>query len=308
MPVDDEKEALFQAIRGGSCVAFVGSGPSRSAYPRWPDLVDRLCGACGVEPLTAEGREDADILLGKAEECREANEAAYCDVLTAAFGTEVYDIPRIYSQLAKLQFRSYVTTNFDPMLRTALDSIPEKCDGVYVYPDLPVQKIGRGRLFHIHGLMAPGAVLNVDRIVLAKADFERAYSHEYSMVRSFLAQLFTYNSCCFIGIGLREPELRRLFLACAAVRRKLQYDWPDLTPPRHYALLPMLYRRAGGPPGVRDLDAEAIEARTFDELGVNVVRYQPLDDRHLGLIQLLDECLELLTVPIRSGFEPENIK
>lgn len=267
-----------------------------------------MCAACGVEPPSVEDREDAGILLGKAEESRHTNEAGYREALIRTFGVEVYDIPRIYSQLATLRFRSYVTTNFDPMLRTALGNIPDKCDGVYAYPDLPVQAIGRGRLFHIHGLVVPGAAPDLNRIVLGKADFERAYSDESGTLRSFLLQLFTYNSCCFIGIGLRELELRRLFLACAGVRRTLQLDRPDLTPPRHYALLPMLSKRIG-PRDVheRDLDAEAVEARTFDELGVNVIRYEPVDERHLGLIQLLDECLELPTVPIRSGFEPESI-
>ncbi len=122
-------------------------------------------------------------------------------------------------------------------------------------------------------------------------------------------QLFIYNACCFIGIGLREHELRQLFLACAAFRRTQQRDHPHVEPPRHYAVMPMLYRKtADAGVNERDLEAEGVEARTFADLGITVVRYEPVDERHLGLIQLFGECLQLPTVPIRSGFEPETIE
>jgi len=72
----------------------------------------------------------------------------------------------------------------------------------------------------------------------------------------------------------------------------------------------MLYRETTEPDGVQERDSggEMAEAQALADLGVTVLRYEPLDKRHLGLIRLLDECLKLPTLPMRSGFEPESIR
>jgi hypothetical protein len=101
----------------------------------------------------------------------------------------------------------------------------------------------------------------------------------------------------------------------AAARFRLEHRARrrDVTPPAHYALRPTIYRtrEPTDPDGRggrdRDVQAEESEARAFAERGVTVIRYEALDDRHAGLIDLLDECLALPAAPILSGFEPENV-
>src|SRR5207245_55145 len=255
-------------------------------------MIDRLCHACGIALPVGEERERADVLLRKARECRQAANAAYRAELLAIFGG-VVDVPHVYHQLAKLPFRSFVTTNFDPSLRTALQHAGT-CDGVYVYPMLPYA-MSKVRLFHIHGLIATDIEMNTDHIVLGDDDFARAYSETAATLRSFLHQLLNFNACVFVGVGLREPELGELFRACVVVRASFARDYPTVPLPKHFPLQPMLYETSADSASIagRALEAEKAEDSRFKDLGVTVVRYDPLDLRYRGLIRVLEEGLSL---------------
>lgn len=305
--VDDSLDTLRTSILAGYYAVFVGSGPSAPLYPTWKDLVVQLCTACDVGVPSDEERARPEVLLEMADNCRLSNEVAYRDVLARSFGGAITTIPRIYLLLAHLPFRAYLTTNFDPLLESALKHTRKETSGVcYIYPSLS-PPLENGNLYQLHGLIAQGATVAIDDLVLTHGDFVRAYSIENSTLRPFLELTFIYTPCVFVGGSLGEPQLEHVLQVCRRTKEKLSGRSGGEVP-RHYALLP-IRRRAGGEEeerGAKQEEAvrlEQEETRRFEEMGVRVCRYDPIDEKHSGLVKLLDDWVELKPLERRSGFE-----
>jgi hypothetical protein len=110
---------LLKAISGGDCIAWIGSGLSKLAYPDWGTTVAALCAACMIQPFGASESPSSVQLIDKAEECKGANLNSYETTLGTLFGGNVVETRQAYSWLMKAPFKGYVTTNFDPLLSEA---------------------------------------------------------------------------------------------------------------------------------------------------------------------------------------------
>lgn len=303
---DDASSRLQEKIRSGSCIAFVGSGPSIGAgYPDWIEVVKKLCSETGVDCPAALEREPAETLLRLADNCRQTDADKYCDVLFRLFASEPPDIPESLHSLAALGFKSYVTTTFDPLLRRALEFEPGRtCDGWYCYPSVPTAALERRSLLHIHGKIDPGSVPSPSVIVLTGKDFDAAYDPANSPLWSFCQQLFTYYSCCFVGCGLKEPAFAKLLEVCHRIRENLQRMGGVGTPPEHFALLPehtiskidTTLDRVGEE--IHRLEAQ--ETAVFGSLGITVVRYKVIDGKHVGLREFLHGCMGTRSMELRN--------
>ena len=80
-------EELLKAVSGGDCIAWVGSGLSAVAYRGWNDAITALCDACGISRLAKY--PNADELIDKAEECKNADHHAYEGTLANLYGGNV---------------------------------------------------------------------------------------------------------------------------------------------------------------------------------------------------------------------------
>lgn len=302
IPDDPNYQDLRDAIRGAQCVAFIGSGPSSSHYPSWGGLVRKLCETCGIAAELADSADTA-TLLALADECKSRNDVAYCQCLEYEFAKPVTDIPKVYVQVAKLPFKSYITTNFDPLLKEAIQFFGRRCSGVYSPPSFKYESEGGGALYHIHGLVQPGNKVQLDSLVLTESDFKQAYSELRGTLRSFLTQVLTYESCFFLGGKLQEPELMYVSDLCHVLRKEFQPHYRNSSPPRHWILRPMVWQRDGQ---ARDYESEQTEATTYRELGIQVVYYNPVDTDHSGLTMMLDGILQRPEVAMLSGWEPRG--
>ena len=158
----EEAVKLRRITLGGRAVAFIGSGISIKCYPSWSETIKELCDRCGV---TITQTTNPEALIRKAEECKEANEALYYGTLKELF-SNTHPQPRVtYDLLLKLKFKSYVTTNLDPLLAYKASIIRDelKC---YVYPDLPYHKVESGGIFYIHGTVSSYAPVSYTHLTL----------------------------------------------------------------------------------------------------------------------------------------------
>jgi hypothetical protein len=79
-----------------------------------------------------------------------------------------------------------------------------------------------------------------------------------------------------------------------------------LAPPR-YALLPTrFYKEERRPPGQRDLNPEREEANRFQELDIAVLRYDPKDEKHSAIEEILEEWCGLAPIKERVGFPDQK--
>lgn len=294
-----ESKTLLELIRKRSCVLFVGSGLSTGMYPSWEALIRELCSRCGVRGISGNDDIDPKLLLAKADEAQFKDPMKYHCTLRDIFASVVVHRREAYELLMRLSFKFYVTTNFDPLLAYETKKPEHRCPDIYRYPDLP-HRHGRAA-YYIHGMVTDESQ-SAQTIILSKADFDIGYSPEKTLY-SFLHQVLTYEPILFIGCQLREPELKEMFRICRETRKEIEL-FHGKTAPKRYIFLPYKFLASEESIEVkRDEQIEEQENSEFSELGITVVRYNPKDENHSGLEEILTEWCQLPPLNIRKGFD-----
>lgn len=289
MSVALTKDDIFEVIKSNDCIVFIGSGLSSTIYPNWNKTVDKLCEACGVpKPESSEPYK----LLAKVDECRKSNIERYKDTMLEIFGKPVVDIPPAYYLLFKLPFRAYITFNFDPLLWTAAIDQRRQRPSLYIYPgELPVPGLrssDKKPIYYIHGMVNPKDPSIIDNLVFSNETFEKAYKED-SPLHSFITQVLLYCPTIFIGYSFSEPLTRETFRRVHRIWSNLETSYPVEKQRKLFALLAYRYKN-----NKRDKEFEETENKRWNEVGINVVRYDPIDKNHSGVEKFLDNLLEKL--------------
>jgi hypothetical protein len=299
---------LVEQVNSRRCVAFIGSGLSMGQYPSWPDLIGQLCEACGLLGEAADARktQDPDVLTRLADVAHDRDREAYHRKLDDVFGRRVTHTRAAYGLLARLPFASYVTVNFDPLLGYEGMKPEHNIRGIRTLPALQVHELASRCIFYVHGYIQDGRSSANHPLVLRHSEFERAYDVSQSMLHSFLQQLLISYPVLFIGVGLGEPQLRRVFEICRGIRRGIEEEY-GAPAPKRYILRPTVLRTgqdSGGKAAGRDevAKAEAEEDILFEEIDVKVVRYYQRDSGHSGIEEMLEEWGDLSPPSIEPGF------
>jgi hypothetical protein len=272
-------------------IVFVGSGLSDGLYPSWPQLVADLCGSCGVSvnasPLGSG--TPVEVLTDLAEKAMAADEEAFVSTLRRHFAKPTTDTKKAYQLLVKMAFKSYVTINFDPLLaeQVALNA-REHVGQLFKYPDVKTKYLRDQNLFHIHGYIAPREEPDPRQLVLTRSAFRRAYLAPEAHLITFWNVLLTEYTVLFIACGLNEPELQTVFRNCKSRKELLKLDY-NVRPPPLYILRPAHFERDEAL-GTRERDKgrEEREQEDFRDLDVKIVRYDKRDERHSGLLEILE--------------------
>lgn len=296
-PVEVAQQAL-EIIRSGQAVAFIGSGVSKGCYPAWEESVKVLCKACQVKPPQASDSEEdisPDELMLKSDECKKNNKELYYQVLKELFGYIHNQPRRTYDLIIKLPFKSFVTVNIDPLLADKYRFFKEKLK-LYVYPELKSTYLDRGGVYYIHGMINPYED-STQHIVFSKSEFDEAYG-DVSLLPGFLKELFTYYNIIFIGCGLREDKLSYIMKVAKEIReKKLRFKNRDTC--KHFIILSMKIDKVGN----RLLHKEQVETIYYQDLGIDVIRYNPLDENHTGLDIILENWCKLINTDFPSLWE-----
>ena len=286
-------EELLKAVNGGDCIAWIGSGLSKLAYPDWATTVTALCAACGIQPFGASESPSPTQLVDKAEECKGANLDGYETTLSTLFGGSVVQTRQAYSWLMQAPFKGYVTTNFDPLLSEA--AAPFGYTSVFGYPLLETREIDRRKkpIFYIHGHARPDGVPCGQNLVLARSEFDQAYG---GVLGVFLPALLLSYPIVFIGCRLSEPEILEQMRRVHSMHIQIKKSREGYNTPLRFALLPSIFGKNG-----RDLNGETAEVSLFSDLDTQVLRYNPSDPAKQWEIEDILKVLCRLTARVTEG-------
>jgi len=201
---------LKELILSKKCIVFIGSGLSHSVYDPWPKLVNKICERCGIEPCVKYNSK-ADELIDAAQRAKLANRDAYFSYLGEHFGRSVADAPLIYDALLSLNFKCYLTTNFDPLLAIKARTAKLSCHlPPYAYPALDRVNMAKRSIHYLHGLIGQKQIPVEGQIVLSRDEFDEAYK-DNSNLKSLLLQTLDNENILFIGCSLNEPDIENVF-------------------------------------------------------------------------------------------------
>lgn len=297
---------LRRVIRSRKCVVFIGSGFSVGHYHSWPDLLNELCNACRVHPrLTRDS--PVEEFLQAAQDAKSEDSEAYYQFLGGHFGRTIGSIPIMYHVLLSLPFDSYLTINFDHLLATGAKTTRIACK-LYAYPELD-RKHGGGRsIHHLHGFIEPGQLPVEGQIVLAKGEFEDAYSANSNLM-NFLVPTLENEPIVFVGCRLREPAMKQVFDICKGHQLsrikfiKVIGALPSKPPPRFILLPRPLVTDSDGEHDVTRSQEEMRELQEYYEnLDIHPVWYDGQGDDHSALQTAFERLAGLRDIKLQYGW------
>lgn len=131
------------------------------------------------------------------------------DLLYTKSGKESQLITTICSLIQKLgKVQSIITYNYDTLIEENLDKKEIKNYSVYKYnrSDNSVLPV-----YHVHGIIFRKNSENVpENIVLSEEDYHEKYSQVFDWSNVEQLHTLTRNTCLFIGLSMKDPNLRRL--------------------------------------------------------------------------------------------------
>ena len=290
-------DSLFNLIKNKDYIIWVGSGLSKLiGYYEWKELIKELCKVFKIEYLTEneeQSEKAGEFFMEKAEECKNIDRFLFYKFINDHYANEKIFTRNAYTLLAKLPFKAYITTNYDPLIKKSCSL--ENKRYVFVYPNLNIHMIERGvsPIYYIHGLANNNCGMSENKLILARSDFDEAYSN-YG--RSFLEMLFPFQKILFVGCRLGEPAFIETFKRSKKFieDNSRNTEWPKSD---KYILLPHIIREKD-----ENLTKEFVEEQKEDEkykeLGIKVLRYKSTED-HKEIDEMLLEIYErIFPIPV----------
>lgn len=203
-------------------LALVGAGASiGSGYPTWSQLLDlfdeRLEGK--ASPKWRQALKDLADPLWQAEEYREAMSApAFKDVIARTFSARPPAEPHL--TLARLPFRHFLTTNYDPTIEGALSIAGVKRPPWFTWDDEPavvqflrnLSATGQPQtVVYLHGRFH-----DPHRVVLTESGYAERYVETEATRRKLLA-IFLTCPVVFLGFSMDDPDLSQLMREVASL-------------------------------------------------------------------------------------------
>ena len=268
---------LLDLINSGDSWVFVGSGLSVEAgLPSWQRLValtlDRL-GSKERDAVNADPRFRDGLERQAFPRCFQRMQAlAEQSVVIDIVRQIMLDMPEEPAHLTKLladwPAAGYLTTNYDQLIETALET--NGGPGWIPIGNQPseVRKVSgdvSNIVWHIHGSVHLDA--SSSKLILSTSDYDELYLGS-SVLKEQLISFLTQRRLVFIGFGLRDPEIMRL------LRLAGRYTIPERPV---YAFL--------GTPRLEEDQGELEELR--DRYNIEVQSYRIVDGTHRELRDLL---------------------
>ncbi len=222
--MDDKSwDLLLRRIREGRCTPFLGAGVNYGYLPLGGEIALQWSEEFGY-PIASERADLPRVAQFIATEYGDSSEPKYriLDILKAKLVAPPYSMKgEPLTILAKLPFRTYITTNYDDLLYEALEKYANKhpkrevCKW-YAGLELPPSQLSKAFeptadtpiLYHLHGHQSVPASL-----VLTEDDFLDFLIH-MAQDKSFLPpviQAALAGTLLFIGYRLADIDFRVLF-------------------------------------------------------------------------------------------------
>jgi len=302
-------QKLREVILSKKCFVFIGSGLSSGSYHSWLDLVNSICERCGITRRVTRD-SPTDELLYAAQDAKVSNKDAYYRFLGEHFGRSVDKIPVLYDLVLSLPFACYLTFNYDPLLALKARLSNSQCVfPVKAYPSLDRRQMVPRSIHYLHGFIDVGTTPVEGTIVLARDEFAEAYS-DNSNLMNLIVPTLENDPVLFIGCGLREPSMPKIFAICKEHQRKRQQimaesGTPPSNPPARYILLPR--PAVTNEVDVSDVDQSQIEIDRqqayYSSLEIEPVWYENRGNDYSSLRNALDQMAGLPAVAPDHGWQ-----
>ena len=308
-------DELVKLLVSGDAVAFVGAGASAGLYPLWPQLIGRLADAAIAAGMADESTKQAwcgsiDALEAARQIRRRLGVGTFAEVVREVFaprrGADDKRYTVTHDALARLGFRAFVTTNYDPALTIACQ---EHRPGVLVrdfdwrHDRVALWLQGRGAadgelpILHAHGQYDASESLVIDA-----EDYRHAYGGD--SYRLLFEQLWTRERLVIVGFGFSDPWLR--IVVDEAVTRA---GGRRVGGPRHVALIGLAEDDLSGAVSFREQSEDAYHARAL----FYPVRPAAVDgdgeerQDHSALNSLLEELVAATATTTAAAVHPKEI-
>lgn len=249
-------------------VIFTGAGMSTgdSLYPSWGDLIKSLAKNCKVDDYSKMSYEDA------AEEAYKNDREMYEKTILGIFTKRRSNIRITTSDVAKLNCRIFVTTNWDNALETQFKG---RVRQTHVFPILNLEnaKTPGVHLFHPHGKIEMGdSTLN---IILRRSEFEDNYQRK-APVYEFLLTLFSQYDVLFLGFSVSDDYIKKVLRRVVEMeeyrgdQKKARFLLRAMPQVKRYVNRNLKL--------LLDTDKMRETEREFNSLKISVIWYDPKND------------------------------
>lgn len=195
---------------------FVGAGVAFGCgLPDWEELIRRL-GEAAFPSSDAEEALRTFSPITRIRIIRNALGNRFNKAVADALYANTYTVSPAVNAIADAGVRRICTYNFDDLLEETLTvhGLPFES----LEPGDKLNSTFEGTIvFHPHGIlsasMTPGECA-AQRLVLSEEDYHQLYSNPYSWANLVQLWLLMTYSCLFVGVSLRDPNIRRMLDTC----------------------------------------------------------------------------------------------
>lgn len=212
-------DQLVKLLASGEAVGFIGAGASAGLCPLWPQLIEQLADTAVEAELADEASkrtwcESMDALQAAKQIRRRLGEGTFAEQIREIFaprlGADGKRYTPVHASLARLGFRAFVTTNYDPSLTIACQEYCRNVlvcgfdwrhDRVALWLDGVPATAGELPILYAHGQhdAKAGQVLDAE-------DYRRAYGDD--RYRALFEHLWTRETLVIVGFSFTDSWLR----------------------------------------------------------------------------------------------------
>ena len=187
-------ELLAKELEKEKLIIFVGAGVSKnSGLPNWNELIKEYAKELGNKK---ENFKSDEILKIPEKYFKKFGETKYYEILNKIF-SEKYEPNSIHEVLKKMNLNYIVTTNYDNLIETKINSYVVSED-----TDLPHHNTNT-MVIKMHGDIVK------KNVVLKKSDYKN-YENNFPLISTYLKGLFTTNTILFIGYSFNDASVQQI--------------------------------------------------------------------------------------------------
>jgi len=265
-------------------VVFIGAGLSIPPYKTWPALIDELKQALGFEG------ELPNNPLRAAQQLYEYDAIGLENHMKRIFGPEPDDCRSALQDIASIDFKAFVTTNFDQTIGHAFAYANRSAIRPLAYPVTIQASLCQSQsITCVHGLIADN-FKSLNDIIFHESAYQRSYGSD-GRLAAFMFDLFTSNNVLFTGYGLGADEPLNYVLRSVlrVVEQSSEIFQTEIRRKTWKILLDLN-------------DNEEGFLKRLDEFGIQVIRYDRLNDDFSGLDEVWHRVAYLVKRANRSKF------
>lgn len=299
---DRNKDILVETLISQETFALIGAGCSaQCGYPTWKELLKKMAEKIGGMYPAAKDEalkisENKDLLWA-ASKLKEKLGDHYNDFIKNIFaGHEAKDQEsktgiELYCMIANMNFRHYLTINYDTTLEKVFKHnayIRKDIEVLSYYDDEKVKRFFRGSIdrtciFYLHGKYD-----NPSKIILNEEQYVKEYIQKDSLLYDVIKSVVTHKYIVLIGFGFHDHDFLNIF-------REVKNRCGLENEVRHFALFGLQPEE----------DGKIIFDNFYEKYGVRPVFYDvrksssSFKEDHGQIIKLLADIARRSVVPRR---------